>query len=49
LIFLLLPKTVYIGRLNKMGLMGRKLNNPDLVHLSFKNELRRLMISSTID
>jgi hypothetical protein len=49
LISLLLPKTAYVYRLNKIGLIKREFNHLDIIYLSFQNKLVRLITRSTVD
>jgi hypothetical protein len=48
LLSLPLPETANTSRLDEMGLMRRELNDPNMVHFGFENELRSLMVLSTI-
>jgi len=45
---LLLLETANVSRLDKMGLVGRELDNPNIVHFSLKNELRSLIALSLV-
>jgi hypothetical protein len=49
LISLLLPKTAYVYRLNKISLIKREFNYLNIIYLSFQNKLVCFITHSTVN